>query len=65
MSTPANPEPSNYDAARERFATSDGIETDPVAVARTASPPDLVTPRPRVLARTATSPPTSGWTASR
>ena len=47
MSTPANPEPSNYDAARERFDAGDRSGSDPVEVTRTTrttTTPDLVTP---------------------
>jgi len=48
VSTPTNPDPSNYDAARERFATGDRSQSDPVEVNRTTSrtttTPDLVTP---------------------
>jgi hypothetical protein len=47
MSTPTAPDPSNYDAAREEFATSGRLETEPVEVARTTkttTTPDLVTP---------------------
>ncbi len=47
MSTLANPDPSNYDAARERFADTDRFDADPVEVTRTTSTtntPELVTP---------------------
>ena len=47
MSTPANPDPSNYDAARERFADTERFDADPVEVTRTTSTtttPELVTP---------------------
>ena len=47
MSTPANPDPSNDDAARERFADADRFDADPVEVTRTTSTtttPELVTP---------------------
>jgi hypothetical protein len=46
MSTPANPDPSNYEAARERFTTGDRFDTDTDQVTRTTSTttPDLQTP---------------------
>ena len=44
MSTPANPDPSNYDAARERFADTDRFDADPVEINSTTTTPELVTP---------------------
>jgi len=44
MSTPANPEPSNYDASRERFATSEAEPVEVTRTTRTTTTPDLRTP---------------------